>query len=295
MSNWTIDSKPLSRRGVRNTIPNDPGFEILPSRPLTQYGSQSSRVDYQPAGRVRPEAAEIARHHHSGTVGILFQTEVRPYTSKKPAKKDYLKANFRHVRDIERYTQTKLEPPVEKKQPVIKSAIKYRDTPSRLGDVLRPASTASTTRPLTPQKNFIALNNKQAADFHVRRPPSAEKIREVEEKEERNLRVYKRGSIPTYLRRRQDEWHKVEVERISKLPDPNCPPGHVAMPDSERVETLNLLSKNKAELLEELKCLPMRTDTLKGAQKKSLLENKLAEIDDAIKIFSRRRVYVKQD
>ena len=243
---------------------------------------------------MRPEAKEIASRHHMGTVGILFQSEPRQYVPRKTAKKDYFKQNFRRLREIERNTQSRLEPPVEKQQPVIKSALKYRETPSRLGEFSRPATPAS--RPLTPsQKNFIAFNNKQAADFHIKRPPSAEKIRETEEKLDRHLKAYRRGAVPSYLKKRQEEWHQHEIERISKLPDPQCPPGHAVMPEKERIETLNLLSQNKHELLEEFKCMPMRTDTLRGSQKKALLENKLAEIDDAIKIFSRKKVYVKQD
>ncbi|KAI6654294.1 Enkurin domain-containing protein 1 [Oopsacas minuta] len=295
MSSWTIGTRCASQQRARSVIPHDPGFEILPNNPLSPHGSMSSRVDYFPAGRVRPEAREIASHHHSGTVGVLFQAEPRQFVPRKPAKKDYFKQNYRRVREIERFTQSRLEPPIEKQQPVIKSALKYRETPSRLGAVTRPSST-STARPLTPsQKNYISLNNKQAADFRLKRPPSAEKIRAVEEKLDQNLRAYKRGSIPSYLRKRQEEWHQHEVERISKIPDPECPPGHVAMAETERMETMNLLTKSKNELLEDLKSMPMCTDTLKGMQKKSLLENKLAEIDDAIKIFSRRKVYVKQD
>ena len=295
MTSWTIGTRAASSQQCpRIVIPQDPGFEILPNNPLTQHGSMSSRVDYLPAGRVRPEAREIASRHHSGTVGILFQSEPRQYVPRKPAKKDYFKQNFRRLREIERNTQSRLEPPIEKQQPVIKSALKYRETPSRLGAVSRPST--ATTRPLTPShKNFIAFNNKQAADYHMKRPPSAEKIRETEEKLDRNLKAYRRGTVPSYLRKRQDEWHQHEIERISKIPDPQCPPGHVAMAENERLETLNLLSQNKYELLEELKCMPMRTDTLRGIQKKALIENKLAEIDDAIKIFSRKKVFVKQD
>ena len=294
MTSWIIGTRAASQQCPRVVIPQDPGFEILPSNPLTKHGSMSSRVDYLPVGRVRPEAREIANHHHSGSVGILFQSEPRQYVARKPAKKDYFKQNFRRLREIERHAQSRLEPTIEKQQPVIKSALKYRETPSRLGAVSRPPTTA--TRPLTPsQKNFIAFNNQQAADYHIKRPPSAEKIRETEEKLDRNLKAYRRGSIPSYLKKRQEEWHQHEIERISKIPDPQCPLGHVAMAETERMETLNLLSQNKCELLDELKRMPMRTDTLKNSQKKAMIENKLAEIDDAIKIFSRKKVFVKQD
>jgi len=47
------------------------------------------------------------------------------------------------------------------------------------------------------------------------------------------------------------------------------------------------------ELTKELQSLPIRCDTLRVQNRRSELENKLAEIDDAIRIFSRPKVFVK--
>lgn len=43
----------------------------------------------------------------------------------------------------------------------------------------------------------------------------------------------------------------------------------------------------------ELRSLPLRCDTLRVQQRKTQLEVKLAEIEDAIKIFSRQKVFIK--
>lgn len=55
------------------------------------------------------------------------------------------------------------------------------------------------------------------------------------------------------------------------------------------------LFKGQAELLTQLNALPVRVDTLRVKTTKAELERKLAEIEDAIKIFSRPKVFVKLD
>ena len=52
---------------------------------------------------------------------------------------------------------------------------------------------------------------------------------------------------------------------------------------------------DQAELLTQLNALPVRVDTLRVKTTKADLERKLAEIEGAIKIFSRPKVFVKVD
>ena len=54
-----------------------------------------------------------------------------------------------------------------------------------------------------------------------------------------------------------------------------------------------LLLVEHSELTKQLQSLPIRCDTLRVQQKRTNLENKLAEVDDAIRIFSRPKVFVK--
>ena len=54
-----------------------------------------------------------------------------------------------------------------------------------------------------------------------------------------------------------------------------------------------LLHIEHSELTKQLQSLPIRCDTLRVQKKRTDLENKLAEIDDAIRIFSRPKVFVK--
>ena len=48
-------------------------------------------------------------------------------------------------------------------------------------------------------------------------------------------------------------------------------------------------------LTRDLQTMPITNDTLKQRNRRSALETKLAEVEDAIKIFSRTKVYIKQD
>ena len=49
------------------------------------------------------------------------------------------------------------------------------------------------------------------------------------------------------------------------------------------------------ELVDELSALPLRMDTFRIRSQKQDLENKIAEIDEAKKIFNRPKVFVKVD
>lgn len=48
-------------------------------------------------------------------------------------------------------------------------------------------------------------------------------------------------------------------------------------------------------LIAELQALPLCRDTLHIQQKKVRLETKMSEIEDAIKIFSKPKVFIKLD
>lgn len=52
---------------------------------------------------------------------------------------------------------------------------------------------------------------------------------------------------------------------------------------------------DQTELLAQLNALPVRVDTLRVKTTKAELERKLSEIESAIKIFSRPKVFVKVD
>lgn len=103
------------------------------------------------------------------------------------------------------------------------------------------------------------------------------------------------GKIPEYLIKRKIEAAKKELEEAANAPDPDCPPGMVRMPEEERLETLAILEENRSDVIQQLNTMPLRCDTFGLRRKKHALEAKLEETEEAIKVFSRDKVFVRPD
>merc|ERR1712176_926925 len=144
------------------------------------------------------------------------------------------------------------------------------------------------------KRNFVAENARQAKAAPMRVDPMKIHDRKVAKKKENVSRSYQRGIVPDYLKERVSQWKEEEKQRIANLPDPTVPEGHVVMDNREKEETLAVLAKSREKLMLQLQNMPLRNDTLRLHNTRNELESKLAEIDDAIKIFSRPRVFIKQ-
>jgi hypothetical protein len=59
------------------------------------------------------------------------------------------------------------------------------------------------------------------------------------------------------------------------------------------VFTLYLVAET--ELQRQLAAMPVRADTLRIRQRKQELERKIVDVEEAMKIFSRKKVFVKLD
>lgn len=75
--------------------------------------------------------------------------------------------------------------------------------------------------------------------------------------------------------------------------EPNCPPGHVILSEEERVETLKTLRQNYEKLIFSLNSLSITCDTLRIRKRRIQLEDELRDVEEAIKVFDRPKVYVK--
>lgn len=53
--------------------------------------------------------------------------------------------------------------------------------------------------------------------------------------------------LPRSLLERKELWRKQMEERLRNLPDPDTPPGHTMMPESQRLETLSNLKQSKSK------------------------------------------------
>ncbi|XP_050509904.1 uncharacterized protein LOC126886849 [Diabrotica virgifera virgifera] len=76
--------------------------------------------------------------------------------------------------------------------------------------------------------------------------------------------------------------------------EPQYPPGHTVLPESERIETLATYKKNYDKLINELNSLPLTCDTLRIRKKRIKIEDELLKIEEAIKMFERPRVFIKK-
>ncbi|TGZ58981.1 hypothetical protein CRM22_009302 [Opisthorchis felineus] len=109
---------------------------------------------------------------------------------------------------------------------------------------------------------------------------------------ERQLPV---GGLPAYLIRERHQAAAAAAQEAASRPDPDQPPGHVRMPDADRVNTLELLRKAHAELTEEWFKLPVRMDTMRIRARRSELEQRLIELEQAISIFDKPKVFIKPE
>ncbi|XP_030751924.1 uncharacterized protein LOC115879308 isoform X1 [Sitophilus oryzae] len=96
---------------------------------------------------------------------------------------------------------------------------------------------------------------------------------------------YQKGVVPKYLRDKKEE--------VLEENEPECPPGHILLPEDERKETLRVLRQSYADRIQELNMMPVRNDTLKMKKRKMEIEEELKRIDGGIKVFQRPKVFVK--
>ncbi|PAA92625.1 hypothetical protein BOX15_Mlig034090g4 [Macrostomum lignano] len=157
------------------------------------------------------------------------------------------------------------------------------------------ASSANDLRLIRRSVNYVRANANAAAAAGSRRPLGRSGTATAMSKSANDLSGYRRGELPAYLVRRRREFEAAHAAEVAARPDPDQPPGHRRLSDLERRKTLALLTENHQLLLAELNRLPVRSDTVRLVCIKSDIERKLAELEEAIKIFSRPKVFVKVD
>ncbi|XP_075366392.1 enkurin domain-containing protein 1 isoform X2 [Mycteria americana] len=146
--------------------------------------------------------------------------------------------------------------------------------------------------------DFIKHNACNAKRAPLRRSQSLQALAELLEQKHREQEKYntsQKGHVPQYLLARKELWRRQMEERLRNLPDPDMPPGHTMMPEGQRLEILGNLKQSQEQLIKDLVMLPVRADTLSMQKRRVELERKLSHIEEAIKIFSRPKVFIKLD
>ncbi|PNW79608.1 hypothetical protein CHLRE_08g359850v5 [Chlamydomonas reinhardtii] len=156
--------------------------------------------------------------------------------------------------------------------------VRSTSAPSQRGLQRRPSSSSG--------RDFVAENRVGAAA--PMRPPRLEK----RDSADKYINKKDYGQVPQYLLERKMQM-AAEVEAQARAKEAALiPPGMRLMPEDERLETLEVLKKNREEVDRAIQQLPLRIETPSAIRRKEDLERRLREIEDAIKIFSRPKVLV---
>ena len=137
------------------------------------------------------------------------------------------------------------------------------------------------------KKNFVLENKKILSEKY--KIPSH--VKPPKPKENPFHKSY--GKTPKYIQNMKiAQEFKKEIENKLKE-EKNYPKGTRLLSENERIKTLNGLNESKKELLEQIEKLPISMRTVAVNHKRDELFKKLDEIEDAIKMFERKKVFVK--
>lgn len=101
------------------------------------------------------------------------------------------------------------------------------------------------------------------------------------------------GAVPKYLRERQAEWAAAEEARKKAEADKDVPKGMRIMPEAERLDMLAMLRDSILEAKDELSKFKLVLSVPSQIKRRGDLEAKLAQMEEAVAVFSRERVFVK--
>ncbi|XP_072537101.1 enkurin domain-containing protein 1 isoform X1 [Salminus brasiliensis] len=137
--------------------------------------------------------------------------------------------------------------------------------------------------------DFVSHNARAASKTALKRSQSLQDLRNKQPPSA------VKGRVPQYLEERKQQWRREAEERRKNTPDPSVPAGHTQMSEREKQETLKSLKETHRSLVSELLSLPVRADTVSVRSRRAEIDRRLSEVEEAIKIFSRDKVYVKND
>ena len=88
---------------------------------------------------------------------------------------------------------------------------------------------------------------------------------------------------------------KINKKRKKLAEEQKYPKGTRLLSEDERVQTLSSLENTRKELVNMLEKFPITMKTMSIQNKKAEMEKKLTEIEEAIKTFSKKQVFIKDD
>ncbi|KAI8122012.1 hypothetical protein FF38_02206 [Lucilia cuprina] len=98
--------------------------------------------------------------------------------------------------------------------------------------------------------------------------------------------------LPRYLEKEKREKKEERMRELTK--DPNCPSGHYALTEEERLKVLHKAQQKMSSLINELNHMPMTTETLRIRQRKVEIEKELTQLELDIRLYSKPKVYIAE-
>jgi hypothetical protein len=100
------------------------------------------------------------------------------------------------------------------------------------------------------------------------------------------------GKVPEYIENFKLEKRVEDEMRRQLAEEMKAPEGMRLLPEEERLENLAMLDKTRQELFSLINRLPIAANSMSIRQKRTEYENKLNEVEAALKTFSRKKVYI---
>lgn len=294
-------------------VTTEPEYSIPEKNAITEYSPDKTVAVVVP--RVKPEAgnnAELGVHGNVGKMMAESYEEARKRNIENgmrevPKPKNHIQANIQRMRLIQKKAKAnernkKIATPVK----ALWRSGKYAAVEPRVAidNTWQRPPTQNGPRPSTApakSRDFIAKNARSAwnSGNKIRKTKNVAHVENINENKRRAQEMYDlqiRGTVPQYLHNRKRELQMSKEEEYARThPDPMCPPGHALLPEAQRRETLEKLQAAIADYEAQLATLPVRQcDSLAYKHRKENLEREIYELDEAIKTFSKRKVYVQQ-
>ena len=103
------------------------------------------------------------------------------------------------------------------------------------------------------------------------------------------------GKVPKYLVKQKMEQAKKDIAIQEAEAIGAVPQGMVVLSEEDRLRTLATLRESMEETRKEIQKAPLRIETPGQKRRMKELEDKLNETEEAIKIFSKERVFVYEE
>ncbi|XP_032302968.1 enkurin domain-containing protein 1 isoform X3 [Coturnix japonica] len=322
------DSAPSSARALSSAQQPQPAPRIRPSgRDYLEKGQKGTlglllQLDGLSLGGGLPAKRKESKDHEKENVRRIKEIQkkckererAQERSQPKPVKALWKSQKYENV---ESKVKARLQ---ESSPPPHPEAVKFLRAYSRCGPGIRPGrppspspasmKAAASTESLQvlgaetklqvegSSINFIKHNARNAKRAPLRRSQSLQALDELlgqKQREQEEYNAKQKGHVPQYLLERKEQWRRQMEEQLRSRPDPDTPPGHTMMPEGQRLEMLSNLKQSQEQLIKDLVMLPMRADTLSVQKRRVELERKLSQIEEALKIFSRPKVFIKLD